>query len=75
MSKSGKCVVDLSDETPAAYLEEGNWPQKKRVKLIDTEPIIMGKELSDVEINLAQELLKNQFPVFNGLQSTLLKCC
>ena len=76
MSKGGKCVVDLSDmsdKTPAAYLEAGNLPQKKRVKLIDTEPIIMGKELSDVEINLAQELLKNQFPDFNGLQSTLLQ--
>ena len=62
MSKRGKCVVDISDKTPAAYLKVANLPQKKRVKLIVTKPVIMDKELSDV-----------QFPVFSGLQSTLLQ--
>ena len=33
----------------------------------------MNVELSDVEINFAQELLKQQFPQINGLQLTLLQ--
>ena len=33
----------------------------------------MGEELTDIEINLAQQLLKCQFPEVNGLQSTLLQ--
>ena len=31
----------------------------------------MGQELTDNEINLAQQLLKVQFPTLKGLQSTL----
>jgi len=31
----------------------------------------MGQELSDVEINFAQQLLKNQFPKVNGLTRNL----
>lgn len=48
-------------------------PVKKRSKLFDPEEIIMGEELSDNEIHLAQQLLKKQFPALNGLQSTLLQ--
>jgi len=33
----------------------------------------MGKELTDLEINLAQKLLKEQFVHINGLQYTLLQ--
>ena len=33
----------------------------------------MGEELTDLEINLAQKLLKKQFACMNGLQSTLLQ--
>ena len=33
----------------------------------------MGEELSDVHINLAQRLLRAQFPELNGLLSTLLQ--
>ena len=33
----------------------------------------MGNELSDDEINLAQQLLKEQYNKLNGLQSTLLQ--
>ena len=33
----------------------------------------MGEELSDLEMNLAQELLKVQYPKLNGLQSTLFQ--
>ena len=40
---------------------------------LDTEYIIMGEELSDVHFNLAQSLLKVQFPELGGLKSTLLQ--
>jgi len=40
-------------------------PPKKRVKKFSEEAIIMGEKLSDVEINLAQRILKTQFPVIN----------
>ena len=33
----------------------------------------MGDELSDTHINMAQNLLKAQFPLLNGLKSTLLQ--
>ena len=44
---------------------------KKRRKAYDEEGIIMGNELTDVEINFAQQLLKAQFTSINGLESTL----
>ena len=47
-------------------------PAKKKSK-IDTEGIIMGEQLTDMEINVAQQLLKEQFHHINGLQSTLLQ--
>ena len=50
-----------------------NSPPKKKQKQFDAECIIMGHELSDVEINLAQRFLKAQFKKLNGLQSTLLQ--
>ena len=63
-------VVDLSDQ---AVEHNAVSPQKKRMKLIDSEHIIMGEELTDTEINLAQQLLKKQFPNLNGFKSTLLQ--
>ena len=48
-------------------------PPKKRSKSFDEEAILMGNELTDVEINFAQELLKAQFTNIRGLQSTLLQ--
>ena len=51
---------------------ENSLPRKKQ-KQFDAERIIMGHELTDVEINLAQQLLKAQFDKLNGLQSTLLQ--
>ena len=33
----------------------------------------MGGELSDIEINYAQRLLKKQHPIFGGFHSTLLQ--
>jgi len=51
-------------------------PQAKRRKLPnkEVEDIIMGNELSDVHVNLAQNSLKAQFPQLKGLRSTLLQC-
>lgn len=34
---------------------------------------IMGKQLTDLEIDYAQGLLKSQLPHLNGLQSTLIQ--
>ena len=48
-------------------------PVKKRGKHFDAECILMGEELTDLEINFAQQLLKEQFKHINGLHSTLLQ--
>ena len=61
-------VVDFSLDTSN---EAG--AQKKRIKLIDSECIIMGEELNDTEVNLAQQLLKKQFHNLNRFKSTLLQ--
>ena len=67
-------VVDLSSDLSDQAVEHNAVsPQKKRMKLIDSEHIIMGEELTDTEINLAQQLLKKQFPNLNGFKSTLLQ--
>ena len=47
-------------------------PTKKR-KIFDAEKIIIGEELSDVEINYAQRLLKDKHPNVGGLRTTLYK--
>ena len=67
-------TIESSKENPNIIDAEGIAcsPAKKRAKIIDTESIIMGEELTDLEINLAQQLLKKQFANINGLQSTLL---
>ena len=44
-----------------------------RLNDLEIEKIVMGVELSDVHIDLAQGVLKQQFPELNGLQSTLLQ--
>ena len=46
-------------------------PPRKRTKCFDAERIIMGEQLTDVEINFSQHLLKSQFKHVNGLHSTL----
>ena len=67
-------VVDLSsDLLDEAVKYDAVSPQKKRIKLLDSERIIMGEELTDLEINLAQQLLKKQFPNLNGFTCTLLQ--
>ena len=65
-----RTVVDL---THFSKDKDVHSPLKKRSKVFDSEGIIMGNELSDNEINLAQQLLKEQYNKLNGLQSTLLQ--
>ena len=48
-------------------------PKKQKLSNADTERIIMGEELCDADINLAQRLLRVQFPELGGLQCTLLQ--
>ena len=48
-------------------------PPKKKPKIFSKEDIIMGQELSDLEINFAQDLLQGQYPKLTGLQSTLFQ--
>ena len=63
-------AVDCSGEQSLSFEP----PLKKRkLSVADIENVIMGEELSDIHINLAQNLLKRQFPQLCGLQSTLLQ--
>ena len=48
-------------------------PKKRKLNEVDIEQVIMGEELSDLHINLAQQLLSSQFPEMGGLRSTLLQ--
>ena len=55
-------------------------PPNKKIKfdtqdgsVCETEGILSGDKLSDLHINFAQKLLKQQFPWVNGLQCTLLQ--
>jgi len=48
-------------------------PNKKFKYSIDLERVVTGEPLSDQEINISQKLLRSQFPVINGLRSTLLQ--
>ena len=48
-------------------------PPAKKHKIFDAEKIIMREELSDVEINYAQRLLKEKHPNVSGLRTTLYK--
>ena len=47
--------------------------KKQRLSDPEMEELMMGVELSDKYINLAQRILKQQFPELNGLNSTLLQ--
>ena len=55
MTTKPACLIDLTDFGKDENVQS---PKKKRSKEIDTEGIIMGKELSNDEINFAQYLLK-----------------
>ena len=54
---------DIIEEEDVINLTEpdAELPVAKKAKVFDGERIIMGQQLSDVEINFAQQLLKEQF--------------
>ena len=64
---SPNSFVDLTK-----YLDAEPPPAKKQ-RINDYERIIMGEELSDIEINYAEQLLKVHHPKFGGFHSTLLQ--
>ena len=51
------------------------WVQCNGIKLLEAHrnEITHGMKLNDLVINMAQQLLKAQFPIVTGLQSTLLQ--
>ena len=54
VQNSAKSVVKNEEDTIKDQAEQGTQsPQKKRTRYVDTEEIIMGEELSDLEINFA----------------------
>lgn len=46
--------------------------KKQKIGSKEVEEIIMGNELSNLHVNMAQNLLKARFPQCNGFCSTLL---
>ena len=60
--------IDLTDVSHDLVTADD--PTCKKTKL-DFERVIMGEKLSDLDINAAQRILKQQFPNVNGLESTL----
>ena len=63
----------VTEAVPPDHEIHNDQPPAKKQKLSskEIEDIIMGNELSDLHINMAQNLLKAQFPWLNGLKSTL----
>ena len=81
-SISGNSDKDLVDPLPGIQADSSSLStastiepiaKKQRLSDPDIESIIMGAELSDLHINLAQRILKEQFSHINGLESTLLQ--
>ena len=72
-----QCSHCSTDPVPVVTIhEEANNeppPKKRKLSNIDIEGIIIGEKLCDAEINLAQRLLRVQFPELGGLQSALLQ--
>lgn len=67
-------IVPVESGDIDEVLESFEPPLKKnKLSASAVEDVIMGEELSDVHINLAQNLLKRQFPKLCGLYSTLLQ--
>ena len=62
----------LTDDNNDIDSDDGK-PSVKRLRVsdLDIENIVMGVELSDVHINLAQRILKQQFPELNGFPALM----
>ena len=72
-AQANKTLLFHVDDEPADT--PTNQPQAKKPRLADMEieKIIMEVRLSDIHINMAQKLLKDQFCSLNGLESILLQ--
>ena len=77
IEKVKKLVKRALLSTPTERIDKENEPPRKKIRLDlpDTEvnKINGGEKLTDLSMNLAQQLINNQFPAINGLQSTLLQ--
>ena len=74
--KTESDIISISDDELAVSKEnltDQPHAKKPRSADVDIEKIIMGARLSDIHINIAQKLLKDQFCSLNGLESTLLQ--
>lgn len=75
-SKQKPIIISSHDDEPAdTEMNPTDQLQAKKPRLADmeVEKIIMGVRLSDIHINMAQKLLKDQFCSLNGLESTLFQ--
>ena len=72
-----KKLLKLHRQPSPSDINKENEPPKKKFKAdisnsyLDT--VTSGEKLSDIPINLAQQLLKKQFASVHGLQSTLFQ--
>ena len=75
VAKAGRLVRYALFSSPEAATKDELPPQKIKHdnSTNETEGIITGEKLSDLHINHAQKLPKQQFPWCNGLQCTLLQ--
>ena len=85
IAKASKLVRYALSMSPEASTKEPNpeapskdEPPKKKMKHDSKDDgtsskLISNEKLSDLHINLAQQLLKQQFPQLNGLQCTLFQ--
>ena len=64
VSASTSITLDGDEDQPT---------KRQKIGSKEVEEIIMGDELSDLHVNMAQNLLKAQFPQLNGFCSTLLQ--
>ena len=68
-------IPETSTKEPNPETSSKDEPPKKKMKYDsqDDGTSISNEKLSDLHINLAQQLLKQQFPQLNGLQCTLFQ--
>jgi len=67
-------VIDVSNFPDSTSSVDPVWVKFKGLSLteVDKANVISGKALTDMHINVAQEIIKRQFPHISGLQSTLV---
>jgi len=62
--------AQTNDESQMVDVDQPS-TKKQKLRCKEFKDIIIGVELSDLQINMAQNFLKAQFPQLNGLKSTL----